>query len=108
MGPVRLRFAARGAPQGEGARVTDKTDKMVMGRWPTLHDENQPGLERELNRRRDFLSKPRGRSGRFVAETTVGASGRLGAGRGELGALQADRKGSRKPCRAARSRRPTI
>ena len=41
MGPVRLRLAARGAPQGEGARVTDKTDKMVMGRWPTQ-------IEREL------------------------------------------------------------
>src|SRR5438128_12366292 len=39
MGPVRLRFAARGAPQGDGARVTDNTDKT-----------------------------PR-RSGRFVAET---------------------------------------
>jgi len=38
-----------------GPRVTDKTDKMVMGRWPTLHDEN-----RARARRRDFLSKPRG------------------------------------------------
>src|SRR5712692_9999054 len=28
---------------------------MVMGRWPTLHDEN-----RARARRRDFLSKPRG------------------------------------------------
>src|SRR5712691_11094698 len=42
-----------------GRRVTDK---MVMGRWPTLHDEN-----RARARRRDFLSKPTkppGRSGR--------------------------------------------
>jgi len=36
-------------------------DKMVMGRWPTLHDEN-----RTRARRRDFLSKPPGRSGRVV------------------------------------------
>ena len=45
----------RCAPQGENARVTDKTDKT-----------------------------PR-RTGRGAAEATSGASGRLGAGRGALG-----------------------
>src|SRR6266852_5710601 len=33
-GPVRLRFAAPWCATGRGARVTDKTDKTVMGWWP--------------------------------------------------------------------------
>ena len=53
---------------------------MVMGRWPTLHDEN-----RARARRRDFLSKPPRRSVGVVAEATSGASGRLGAGRDASG-----------------------
>ncbi len=39
--PSRRRSPGR---HQDGAGVPDKTDKMVMGQWPTLPDENQRGI----------------------------------------------------------------